>query len=113
MISINGTPLPSPTQYDVSIQDLSKGERNVNGLLLLERIATKRKIDLSWKMLTQAQFSLILNLVSDVFFSVAYQDPQDGSRTGTFYCGDRKAPAMNYVNGIVQYREVGFSIIER
>lgn len=67
MISINGTTLPSTTTYKVSIQDLSKGERNVNGLLLLERIATKRKIDLGWKMLTQAQFATILTLVSAVF----------------------------------------------
>ncbi|MEK4239060.1 DUF6711 family protein [Paenibacillus sp. FSL H7-0714] len=113
MIAINGTPLPSPTSYKVSIQDLSKGERNVNGLLLLERIATKRKIDLSWKMLTQAQFSAILSLVSGVFFQVEYQDPQTGVRTGTFYCGDRTAPALSFVKGVVQYSEVSFSIIER
>jgi hypothetical protein len=113
MISINGTTLPSPTTYKVSIQDLSKGERNVNGLLLLERIATKRKIDLGWKMLTQAQFSTILNLVSTVFFEVEYQDPQAGRKTGTFYAGDRSAPALFYTNGVVQYSEVTFSIIER
>ncbi|HEY4429562.1 MAG TPA: DUF6711 family protein [Paenibacillus sp.] len=113
MISVNGVLLPSPTQYVVSIQDLSKGERNVNGLLLLERIATKRKIDLGWKMLTEAQFANILNLVSGVFFQVAYKDPQTGDRTGTFYSGDRKAPALFVKNGVVQYSEVSFSIIER
>lgn len=113
MIAINGTELPSPTTYKVYIQDLSKGERNVNGLLLLERIATKRKIDLSWKMLTQAQFSAILNLVSGVFFTATYADPQDGTRTGTFYAGDRNIPALMVKNGIVQYSDLTFSIVER
>ncbi|CQR51486.1 DUF6711 family protein [Paenibacillus riograndensis] len=114
MISINGVTLPSPTKYQVYIQDLSKGERNVNGLLLLERIATKRKIDLSWKMLSPSQYATILRLVSPVFFNVQYQDPEDATtRSGTFYAGDRSIGALNYTNGIVQYNELSFSIIER
>lgn len=114
MIKIDGVEIPTPSDYTVSIMDLSKAERNANGTIIIERVATKRKIELSWKYLSKENLSLLFNLVSPVFFEVEYIDPQDNvKRTGTFYAGDRTAGALDYKNGNIRYKDVKFNIIER
>jgi len=114
MIKINGVTLPTPSDYEVGIQDISKAERNARGTMIIERIATKRKIEVSWNFLSQEELSNLLKLVSPVFFSVEYIDPQEGKRKiGTFYAGDRVPKAMDYRNGKVRWRDIKFSLIER
>jgi hypothetical protein len=114
MIKINGVVIPTPSDYTVGIMDLSKAERNARGDMIIERIATKRKIEMSWNYLTKEQLSNLFNLVSPVFFEVEYIDPQDnGIKTGTFYAGDRKAGALDYKNGVIRYKDISFNVIER
>lgn len=113
MIKINGVVLPTPSDYNPGIQDISKAERNARGTMIIERIATKRKIELAWKYLSQEELSLILNLISPVFFTVEYIDPKDGRITGTFYVGDRNVGALDYINGIIRWKDIKFSLIER
>lgn len=114
LIKINGVAIPTPSDYSVGIQDISKAERNANGTMIIERIATKRKIELSWKSLNKDELSSILKLVSPVFFNVEYVDPQDNSlRTGTFYSGDRNCGMISFINEIPKYKDVKFNLIER
>ncbi|MFS8540752.1 MAG: hypothetical protein LOD89_01500 [Tissierellales bacterium] len=109
MIKIDGVELPTPSEYTVGIQDLSKAERNARGTMIIERIATKRKIELSWKYLTREQLSQVLNLVAPVFFTVEYIDPQENKRkTGVFYCGDRSVSALDYRNGEIRWKDIKF-----
>lgn len=114
MIKINGTTIPTPATYQVNLQDLSKSERNANGNLIIERIATKRKIEMSWNYLSQGDLAGVLQAISGVFFTVEYIDPQDGAlKTGTFYAGDKKAGALDYQDGVIRWKDSGFSINER
>lgn len=114
MIKINGVELPAPSGYTPSIQDISKAERNANGTMIIERIATKRKLSLSWGVLSSADMSTILNLVAPVFFSVEYIDPQDGAlKSGTFYSGDRVCDGVTYKDKQMYWKNAKFDIIER
>jgi len=114
MIKINGVAMPAPSEYSVSIMDISKAERNAAGTMIIERIATKRKIELNWKYLTREQLNQVLTLVSPVSFTVEYLDPQDNAwRSGSFYCGDRTAAAMDYRDGNVRWKDIKFNLIER
>lgn len=114
LIKINGVDIPTPSDYTVGIMDISKAERNANGTMIIERIATKRKIELSWSYLDRTQLSQLFNAVSPVFFEVAYTDPQDGAtKTGTFYAGDRKSGMIDFKNGIPRYKDVQFNLVER
>lgn len=114
LIKINGVEIPAPSSYSIGIQDISQAERNANGTMIIERIATKRKIEMSWGILTKEEVSKLLKAVSPVFFIVQYMDPQDTNlKTGTFYCGDRSAPMLTFVNGQPKYKDVTFNIIER
>lgn len=114
MIKINGVELPTPSGYNVGIQDISKAERNANGTMIIERIATKRKLEVAWEYLSQEELSRVLTLVSPVFFAVEYIDPQEGTKkTGTFYAGDRTPKAMDFKNGKIRWKDINFNLIER
>lgn len=114
MIKINGVELPTPSDYSIGIQDISKAERNARGTMIIERIATKRKLELSWNFLSKENLSKVLGVVSPVFFSVEYIDPQSGGkRTGTFYVGDRSCGMLSYLNGIPRYKDIKFNLVER
>jgi len=116
MIKINGTDIPTPSSYDCNIMDISDKDtkRNANGDIIIERIATKRKLELGYKYLNQADLSSLLQLVSSVFFTVEYPDAQEGAmKTGTFYVGDRNNPAFRYVGGSMSWQNIKFNLIER
>jgi hypothetical protein len=114
LISVGGVDLPTPSELQVGIQDLSKGERNANGMMIIERIATKIKLEISYTFLSKADLSKVLNAVAPVFFSVSYLDPQtDSMRTGTFYCGDRNCGMLSFTNGVPRYKDVKFNLIEK
>ncbi|KRQ86060.1 hypothetical protein ABG79_02192 [Caloramator mitchellensis] len=114
VLKINGADVPAPSSLIVGIMDISKAERNAQGTMIIERIATKRKLELSWSYLTKDELSNLLNKVSPVFFEVTYTDPQTGVlRTGTFYCGDRSVGMMDYNNGNIRWKDIKFNLIER
>ena len=114
MLKIDSVTIPTPTSLGVSIMDISKAERNAAGTMIVDRIATKRKLELSYAVLSQANLSAILTAISPVFFEVEYIDPQDNAtKIGTFYTGDRKAGAMDFINGIMRWKDITFNLIER
>lgn len=114
IISVNGVELPAPSEYDVGIMDLSKAERNARGTMIIERIATKRKIEIGWSYLKGSDYSKILNLVNPVWFTVRFFDPKDnGMRSGTFYVGDRQAPMIKFKNGKAEWENIKMSFIEK
>lgn len=114
LIAINGVDMPTPSSYSWGIMDLSKAERNALGTLIIERIATKRKIELSWSYLTPEQLQTLLTAVGSVTFSLSYLDAQTNTTlTGTFYSGDRNVGMIDFNNGVPRYKDVKFNLIEK
>lgn len=114
MLKIDGVEMPAPVKYDVGIMDLSKAERNALGDMVIDRIATKRKIELDLKMLSPEEVSKVLRAVSPVFFEVEYFDPQENSvQTRTFYSGDRNITGLSFSKGKMMWNGLAFNIIER
>lgn len=114
LITINGVDLPTPSDYSVGIMDISKAERNARGRMIIERITTKRKIEISYAYLNASELSNILQSVSPVFYDVTYLDPQTGSyRTASFYCGDRNVGMLDFTDGVARYKDVKFDLVER
>lgn len=114
LIVINGVSVPTPSSYDVSINDLSIANRNSLGQMIIERIATKRTLQVSWQYLTASQCSQVLQAVSPTFYDITYLDPQTGNnRTSSFYCGDRSIGMIDFVGGVARYKDVKFTLIER
>lgn len=116
MISINGTAVPSPDTYEVTISDLdASANRSGNGTLFRDRIAVKRTINLGWLFLSTEELSRLLLSVSPVFFTVSYVDPQiGGPNIGTFYVSDRnQGVAVKNADGTYKWSNVSFSLVER
>lgn len=114
LVTANGVALPTPSDFQVGIMDVSKAERNAAGTMIIERITTKRKLSLSWMYLSATDLSTVLNAVSPVFYDVTYFDPQTGgNRTGSFYCGDRNLGMVDFIDGVPRYKDIKFDLIER
>jgi hypothetical protein len=114
LINANGVDLPTPSDFQVGIMDISKAERNAAGTMIIERIATKIKLSLSWSYLSSSDLKTVLNAVAPVFYNVTYFDPQSaGYRTGSFYCGDRNLGIIDFTNAVPRYKDVKFDLIER
>lgn len=93
--------------------DISKAERNAKGNMIIERITTKRKLEMTWNVLTETELSSLLNAVSPTSFLVEYLDPQTNARrTGRFYVGDRKMGLYSFCRGLPRWRDIGFNFIE-
>lgn len=113
LIKVEGLALPTPSDYSVSVEELSEAERNANGNMIKEHIGYKRKISLSWPFLTQDEIQQAFSATSKNFFQVTYIDPEYGETTKTFYAGARSAGAMDFWNGVVRWKDFKFNIIER
>jgi hypothetical protein len=113
LITIGGVAIPTPTEFQVGYMDISKAERNASGRMIIERIATKNKLFLTYAFITRADATKLLNIIAPTSYSVTYFDPQDNQmKSGTFYCGDRQLGFLDYFNGVPRYRDFAFNLIE-
>lgn len=115
MLKVNGVAIAAPKTFSVEINDIDgETSRNARGDMLRDRIATKRKLNLEWPALTNSEISAILKAVKDVYFSVEYPDPEEGTNlTKTFYVGSRTAPMYNYNNGNPKWENLKMNFIEK
>lgn len=112
-LKINGVEMPTPLPYTAMISDLDsdKSSRNTKGRLYRDRIATKRKLELEWGILTDAECKKILNAVAPKEVTVEFIDAQNGVITCTMYAGDRNPKVITTSSGIF-WRDLKFSLIE-
>lgn len=114
LITANGVNLPTPTNLDIGIQDISNAQRNAQGTMVIERIATKKTITLSYAYLSATDLSTILQAIAPTFYNVTYLDPITNSNvTSSFYCGDRALGMIDFQNGVPRYQNLKFELIER
>ena len=103
IISVNGVDLtPFLKSYYVGIMDLdADSSRTVNGTLIRNRIAVKRRIELEFCPLSRSDCARVLNALSDTFLAVTYLDPAlgSGSVTKRMYVSDRTVPFLAIERG--------------
>jgi hypothetical protein len=113
LISISGVDLPTPTEFSVSVYDISKAERNANGNMIIERVTTKKKLSFSYTYLSAGDLSRLLKAIAPTTYDVTYIDPVDNvTRTSRFYCGDRAVGMIDYQNNVPRYKDLSFDLIE-
>lgn len=111
-LKINGVTVKAPKSFSFAVMDLDgQTERTASGKMKRDRIATKRKLEVEWGHLSDSEVSAILSAVTPIFFQVTYPDALTGTqRTGTFYVGDRTAPAYNWVPSMAKSKWEGLSM---
>lgn len=114
MLKIAGISTPNPAEITVGRFDLTKSGRTASGKMVMEVIATKRRVDVVWKMIKDSELQTIINTITanKPFFSVEYPDA-GGSKTMTCYAGDVTTSLWHTVNDIRYWNEVTIPFIEQ
>lgn len=82
-------PLPPPSVYEATPNEVVEAERTVEGDMVKERITIKRSIVLEWPNLLSAQSTQVAALTSPNTFRVRYFDPETKTfQYGMFYRGN-------------------------
>ncbi len=116
MIKVDGVRIKTPSSFTWELNDVSASDagRTQDALMHKNRVARKRKIQLSWSMPTPDEAKAILTAFSPEYFKVTYYDPLAGAiQTRTFYAGDQQAPVKIWTAGNKRYETISFNIIER
>lgn len=110
---------PDPSAMQWGLQDISAADAGrvhaAGNPMYKMRTSQKRKLGLSWSMLSKEEVATILQAVNPEYIYVKYEDAMTGTwRTMEAYVGDRTAPFKWFeVNGGTRYSTLSFDIIER
>lgn len=112
---VNGTDVPTPSQFGWSLQDVSAADsgRTEDAVMHKNRVAQKEKIQLVWNAPKPDKASQILQAFNPEYFEVTYRSPLTNSIvTKEFYRGDASAPTYWWAKGGL-FENISFDIIER
>jgi hypothetical protein len=115
VITIDGTPIKSPHDYKVSIYRLSKSGRLSSGLMVMDIVAKKRRLDLKWLSIKGSDLNNLITLLdANTFYTVSYPDPVNptGQSTMTAYVGDI-SQVLFYSDNNRVWKDVSIALIER
>lgn len=88
--------------------------RTLSGLMIRDRVATKIRLDITCRPLTQTELNTVLNLIYPVFVTVTYEDPMHGLVTKTMYANNNKATFFRKKNDTTEYwSDITFPLVER
>ena len=114
MLKIAGVSVKAPTDLKIGRFDITKSNRAASGKMMMDLIATKRRVDVVWKMLTDSELQTIIDTITanKPFFSLEYPDT-GGTKSMTCYAGDVVTSLWHTKNGIRYWEEVSIPFIEQ
>lgn len=106
--------LPSPESIEIGKYDLTKSQRRTDGLMDMQWIASKRRLDVTWKYLTASQVNAILDFLTNhkPFFRVEYEDA-NGTQTFVAYAGDIKYSTWFKIGNVRYFESFTVAFVER
>lgn len=89
--------------------------RMLDGELVRNRVATKRRLDVTCTLLTNAQAATVLTAIMPEWVSVTYYDPQQGSNvTKTMYSNNNPASyCIHGRDGNEYWMGITFPLVEK
>ncbi len=114
MLKIAGHRVPNVADVQVGSFDISKADRSASGKMLMDIIATKKRVDVTLHMIKDADLKQVLDAIENnkPFFSLTFPYA-GGTRTMTCYSGDILTSLWHTKNGIRYWEEVTLSFIEQ
>ena len=114
MLKIAGVTVKTPSELKVGRFDITKSNRSASGKMMMELIATKRRVDVVWKMIPDNELKKIIDTIAanKPFFALEYPDA-GGTKTMTCYAGDIVTSLWHTKNGIRYWEEVSIAFIEQ
>lgn len=114
MVWIAGVLVATPMEIKVGTYDITKSKRTASGKMVMELVATKKRVDCIWRMLKDSDLQKIVGTITanKPFFTFQYPDA-GGTKTITCYAGDIITSLWHTVNGIRYWEEVSIAFIEQ
>lgn len=115
IIKFDGVTLRDPSSMQWSLQRVSSPDagRTLDGVMHVEQVTQKRKLELSWNYISSADASTIIQAANPEYIEVYYFDFLDGEyETRTFYTGDQSIPVYTFQDDYKIVSSVSFNIIE-
>ena len=114
MLKIAGVSVKAPSEVNIGRFDLTKSGRTASGKMVMDIIATKRRVDVVWKMLPDNELQKIIDTITanKPFFSLEYPDA-GGTKTMTCYAGDIVTSLWHTKNGVRYWEDVSIGFIEQ
>lgn len=112
---VNGVDCPTPSEFVWSRQQVSAADsgRTQDGVMHVNRVAMKDKIQLSWNAPKPDKAAQILQMFDSEYFEVTYRNPLTNSVvTKTMYRGDATANTYWWANNGL-FEKISFNIIEK
>lgn len=116
LLTIAGVQVANPTEMKVGRFDLTKASRTASGKMVMEIIATKRRLDCSWKLIKDADLQTLIDTIiaHKPFFQVTFPGPGGVDETMTAYSGDINASLWHRDgDGVRWWEDVSISLIEQ
>lgn len=120
LVKANGTKLPFCSTYKITWTDTDlESGRNINAIMIRNRVRKDMyKLEFTYNLLDDDSVQLILNAITDVFFTVEFYSPLEKKRiTRTMYCGNRSGEwvTVRGDNGeyTLQMSDFAFNLIEK
>ena len=112
--TVDGTPIPDPSTFSGADSALdASGERDANGYLHRDMVATKHPLKIDWNALDWGTINEILPLVKGESFMFTYPDPCSGTmQTIKAYAGDRAWNVTRIMEDGTYVGSLSFSVIE-
>lgn len=108
--------MPSPAKLSVYIEERGDDSAlNVLGQRLVDRLAVKRVIDISWPYLAGESAAALMAAVTEgVFFDAVYPDPVTGGmREASFRATERSARMLRMADGGAVWTDIEMKWEER
>lgn len=117
-LKINGTDVTdyiayNGFQWQRSDVDGEGAGRDLSGDLRRNRVATKRRLDITCRPLTEAEAKILLTLIMPEWVTVNYYDPQAGETTRTMYSNNNPASFLMRKDGKEWWSGITFPLIEK
>ena len=113
---IDGTIIPTPSEYGFDIEDLSseKSGRTLDGVMHKDVVSVKDYYTCTWKKLSWNDTADLLALVNGkTKVKLTYVDPRypDQTLQNYFYIGKRSGKANNLLNPKNTWKDITFQFI--
>lgn len=115
ILSAGGVALPAPVSLSVANQIIWSAStgRSADGTMVGDVITEKKTLEVSWGILTEAEYLLIRKHLTSGFFPITFHD--DGvDLTVSSYRGELKYDVLGWLgDGVFYYRSASVNIVQQ
>lgn len=114
---INGVAIPTPTEYEFSIEDLSSEEtgRTLDGVMHKDVVSIKAYYTCTWSKLSWEDTATLMNAINGkTRVTFTHADPRVPGTfvTGNFYIGQRGGSALDLTDQARNWSGISFQFTE-